>query len=80
MLYNQNKSNNDIIMPLLMNFTIPTSIEEGEEPKTIYDPISQISYSTLPYVGTYSLQSTSKKTGSDRKNGIDDSKWKNKIK
>lgn len=67
-------------MPLLMNFTNPTKIEEEENPTPIiYDPISQTVFE-MRTVGTYSLKSCLTDKGpnnrhaSDKKNAIDDSK------
>ncbi len=76
--YNQND-----IMPLLMNFTQPSPIEEYEPINFEYSDTEQVSYE-MRIVGTRCLRSST--TGSrrargmsldhkfDRKNEIDDSK------
>lgn len=73
--YNQMGFNN--VMPLLMNFTTPTPIQEYTPEVFNYDEENQISYE-MRIVGTRSLRhsSTHKKNGTvtDRKNEIDDSK------
>jgi len=67
------------IMPLMMNFTAPSPIEEISEPvKFYYDDFEQINYD-MRVVGTRSLKAswTHPKKGvskTDRKNEIDDSK------
>lgn len=78
--YNQFNQGN--IMPLLMNFTTPTPIQEADDIKFIYNDGQQISYE-MRIVGTRSLKSHStryKNSGggisskTDRANEIDDSK------
>lgn len=70
--------NNGQIMPLLMNFTPATPIEEETEMyNVIYDEKNQIVYD-MRMIGTRSLRvSVTHKNGqspTDRKNEIDDSK------
>lgn len=64
-------------MPLMMNFTVPTPIEETDPVIIHYNDKDQITIE-MRIVGTRSLRShgTRKKTGTvwDRKNEIDDSK------
>lgn len=78
--YNHLNQNN--IMPLLMNFTTPTPIQDYTPGVFNYDEESQISYE-MRIIGTRSLKShtTRKKTKgkgvsstTDKKNEIDDSK------
>lgn len=82
---NQLPSANGIPMPLIMNYTPYTRIEEESADVTpVYDEIKQIAYSMGRTVGTKCLknESTRYKTGhgnsigikSDKKNAIDDSK------
>lgn len=77
--------NNGSIMPLLMNYTPFTKIEEIEEEiPLIYDDRTQIVNYDMRVIGTRSLKtsSTRKKivgtksytSSTDRKNAIDDSK------
>lgn len=78
--YNQiNQSN---IMPLLMNFTTPTPIQEADDVKFTYNDGQQISYE-MRTIGTRSLKSHAtvihqgkgtRVTKSDKGNEIDDSK------
>jgi hypothetical protein len=67
-------------MPLLMNFTNPTKIQEEENSTPIiYDPIAQ-TVLEMRTVGTYSLKTRSTRKGNlvlagfDKKNEIDDQK------
>ncbi len=69
-------------MPLLMNFTTPSPIQEFEEPVFDYNDGEQISYE-MRTIGTRCLRSSTtrvKTSGngvcskSDKKNEIDDSK------
>lgn len=76
--YNQINQGN--IMPLLMNFTTPTPIQEAYDNKFPYNDVEQISYETRT-IGTRSLKSrtviTSRhplKTKIVKANEIDDSK------
>lgn len=50
--FNQGRS----IMPLLINFTTPSLIQEIEEPKITYNDKEQISYE-MRLIGTRSLRS-----------------------
>lgn len=70
-----NQIGNTNIMPLLINFTTPSPIQEVEEPKYNYNDSEQISYE-MRTVGTKSLRvrTTGKPMGMERKNEIDDSK------
>ena len=76
-----NSSNQNDIMPLMMNFTAPSPIEEISEPvKFYYDDFEQINYN-MRTVGTRSLKYSSTRVGktiygtkTDKKNEIDDSK------
>ena len=87
MTYNQTKVNG-VAMPLLMGCTKPTAIEVAEdEPKILYNPITQIvEIECGRAVGTKCLKTSStvknlNKTGSfrqvrtDKKNEIDDTKY-----
>lgn len=78
-------TNSNYAMPLLMNFTPATRIEEETELLNIvYDEQNQIVYD-MRMIGTKSLKTsqTKKKENflgfhayqTDRKNEIDDSKW-----
>ncbi|MBR4913070.1 MAG: hypothetical protein IKZ54_09575 [Bacteroidales bacterium] len=73
--YNQSDQGN--VMPLLMNFTTPSPIQEYTPPIFNYDDNNQFSYE-MRTVGTRSLKMfwTSKggKGYQDKKNEIDDSK------
>lgn len=74
--YNQSGEQN--IMPLLMNFTTPTPIQETTPIEFSYDEENQVSYE-LMIVGTRSLRHPSTYKGGeyhgvDAKNEIDDSK------
>lgn len=79
--YNQFNQGN--IMPLLMNFTTPTPIQEAEDVKFTYNDGEQISYE-MRIIGTRSLKNNRtwvRKTGpnsgltkTDKANEIDDSK------
>lgn len=79
--YNQINQGN--IMPLLMNFTTPTPIQEADEIKFIYNDGEQISYE-MRTIGTRSLRSVNTafkdKNGNNchkndpKSNQIDDSK------
>lgn len=79
--YNQFNQGN--IMPLLMNFTTPTPIQEADDIKFTYNDGEQISYE-MRTVGTRSLKNNRtwiKKIGpstgtskTDKSNEIDDSK------
>ena len=73
-----NQSNQSNVMPLLMNFTTPSPIQEIKESQYSYNNEAQISYE-MRTVGTYYLKSSStrKKTlsggsapYSDRKNAV----------
>lgn len=77
-----NQNGNSNIMPLLMNFTTPSPIQEFEEPVSNYNDGEQISYE-MRTIGTRCLRSSTtrvKSAGSgvigksDKKNEIDDSK------
>ena len=81
-LYTRNTAGNNI-MPLLINYTPFSKIEEIEDPKIIYDEKRQITEYNARTVGTRCLKSelTRKRvpsggtsTCSDKKNAIDDSK------
>ena len=66
------------IMPLLMNFTMPTPIQEADDIKFTYNDGQQISYE-MRTVGTRSLKSSSTRGGNpspktDYSNQIDDFK------
>ena len=80
--YNQFNQGN--VMPLLMNFTTPSTIQDGfVVPHMDYNDIEQISYE-MRTIGTRSLKlhvtdtgrrnGTLKFTKTDRANEIDDSK------
>jgi len=79
----QNQTNpiiGNMPMPLLMNFTVPTRIEEGEIFSTPYDEVNQIVYN-MGIVGTKSLKTSSTRieagksaAKTDKKNEIDDQK------
>jgi hypothetical protein len=78
-----NKQNYDSVMPLLMNYTPSTKIEESDASRQlVYDYWKQIIPVEMRTVGTNSLKtSTTRKpsgsgyvTASDRKNAVDDSK------
>jgi len=82
MLQNQtNPMGGNFPQPLLMNFTVPTRIQESFDETPIYDEINQIVYD-MRTVGTYSLKTslTKVKAGptyrneTDKKNEIDDQK------
>jgi len=79
MLQNQTFSTTgNFPQPLLMNFTVPTKIQESTDEVPRYDEINQIIYD-LRVVGTYSLKSHNSKNSSggtvpDKKNEIDDQK------
>ena len=72
-----NRINQSKIMPLLMNFTTPTPIQEADDIKFNYIDGEQISYE-MRLIGTRSLKQHSTKVGqvshTDRKNEIDDTK------
>lgn len=77
-----NQNGNGNIMPLLMNFTTPSPIQDYTPDVFNYDEEKQISYE-MRTIGTRCLKTTMTKkksagtgvTGSwDRKNEIDDSK------
>ena len=81
-LYTRNTAGNNI-MPLLINYTPFSKIEEIEDLKIIYDEKRQITKYNARTIGTRCLksESTRKKTTStgyvsavDKKNTIDDSK------
>jgi len=64
--------------PLLMNFTVPTKIQESIDEIPKYDDLNQIIYD-MRVMGTKSLKSSTTQGGNpsphiDRKNEIDDSK------
>ena len=74
--FNQIGSTN--IMPLMMNFTVPTPIQESDEIHWSYNDGEQISYD-MRTVCTLSKKLMGTKCGphcskSDYKNGTDDSK------
>lgn len=80
--YNQFNQGN--IMPLLMNFTTPTPIQEADNIKFTYNDGQQISYE-MRTIGTRSLKTHTSKLPSktsktayinkiDKSNEIDDSK------
>lgn len=76
-----NPMNGQNIMPLLMNFTTPSPIQDITPDVFNYDEENQISYE-MRYVGTRCLRhsGTTRRGGktvsySDPKNEIDDSKW-----
>lgn len=75
-LYTRNTTAN--IMPLLINYTPASKIEEIDDPKIIYDENRQITEYNARTIGTRCLKSeyTRKKIGyaNDKKNAIDDSK------
>lgn len=77
--YNAYNSGNNI-MPLMMNFTQPTSIEVAEPVSITYNEFDQITYETRT-VGTRSLRShwtsatKNRCARTDKANEIDDSKW-----
>ena len=66
------------VMPLLMNYTPATRIEEMDEVKISYNDLLQITEVEARVIGTKCLRSSStrKKNGSftDRRNEIDDQK------
>lgn len=82
MQYYNNTQINGTPMPLLMGFTPATRImEAGNDPRPIYDPISQIIEMDLRIIGTRSLKISSTRvspstpnTKTDSKNEIDDQK------
>ena len=70
---------NEEAMPLIMNFTVPTSVSfEEEQAPIMYDPMSQVVSYDARSVGTRCLKvrGTQLKVGAktDRINEIDDSK------
>lgn len=69
------QTGNSNIMPLLINFTMPSPKQKVEEPTFSYNDGEQISYE-MRFVGTKSLRvgTTGKPMGMERKNEIDDSK------
>lgn len=73
--FNQGRS----IMPLLMNFTTPSPIQEADDYKFTYNDGEQISYE-MRTLGTRSLHQHSTRVGrggtvkADRQNEIDDTK------
>lgn len=80
--YNQFNQGN--IMPLLMNFTTPSPIQEADDVKISYNDREQVSYE-MRTIGTRSLKSHTSKLPSktnrtayvnkiDKSNEIDDSK------
>ena len=76
-----NQFNQGDVMPLLMNFTTPTPIQEAEDVMFTYNDGEQISYE-MRTIGTRSLKSHSTKwrdsheghSKTDKANEIDDSK------
>lgn len=73
-----NQNGNSNIMPLLMNFTTPSPIQEYTPEVFNYDEENQISYE-MRTIGTRCLRHSSTRktknlTVSDGKNEIDDSK------
>lgn len=73
-----NLNNSTNMLPLMMNYTIPSHIEEDTDPISVrYDDINQVTIE-MRIVGTRSLRShtTRKKLchTTDRKNEIDDTK------
>lgn len=80
MQYYNNTQINGTPMPLLMGFTPATRImEAGNDPRPIYDPISQIIEMDLRLIGTRSLKLVAthlpgNACRSDPKNEIDDQK------
>ena len=72
--YTYSNSGNQVL-PLMMNFTRPTTISEYDIEPLTYNDQTQVSYE-MRIVGTRSLRNswTRAKNGNDRKNEIDDSK------
>lgn len=70
-------NNSTRIMPLMMNFTMPTPIVEDDPVSIRYNDVDQITIE-MRIVGTRSLRSHVTRRGhgstSDKKNEIDDSK------
>jgi hypothetical protein len=67
------------VMPLLMNYTPSTKIEESDASQRLgYDYLKQIIPIEMRTIGTKSLKTTATKSGrvtsTDKKNEIDDSK------
>jgi hypothetical protein len=78
-----NTQNYDSVMPLLMNYTPGTRIEESDASQQLaYDYLKQIVPLDMRVIGTKSLKNNATKkknnlgqtTGTDAKNEIDDSK------
>jgi hypothetical protein len=74
-----NMQHYDSVMPLLMNYTPGTRIEESDASQLLgYDYLKQIVPIEMRMVGTKSLKNTTTKKGpsnvTDRQNEIDDSK------
>lgn len=76
------KPNTGRVMPLLMNYTPSTRIEEMNEVKIVYNDKLQITEYEARMIGTKCLKTSTtwiKKTAgvnkTDRKNEIDDQKW-----
>jgi hypothetical protein len=71
---------NDSVMPLLMNYTPSTKIEESDaSQQLVYDYLKQIIPYEMRVIGTNSLKSSSTRvrasvSTSDKKNAIDDKK------
>ncbi len=78
MLQNQtNPASGKFPQSLLMNFTVPTRIQESFDETPIYDEINQVVYN-MRTVGTSSLKQHVSVVGkqhlTDKKNEIDDQK------